>query len=132
MRDPGHARCCSCVDFAGSRGGCGFPTGALPQLTPRREMIELTGNNVVLVGIVAVIGLAALVVAGILVREVLAASEGTERMKEIGGWLGGGALLLVIGLLWGQRRASRAALARSRDMDKRRRKRREASASSSP
>ena len=33
-------------------------------------MIELTGNNVVLVGIVAVIGLAALVVAGILVREV--------------------------------------------------------------
>ena len=47
-------------------------------------MIELTGNNVVLVGVVAVIGLAALVVAGILVREVLAASEGTERMKEIG------------------------------------------------
>ena len=47
-------------------------------------MIELTGNNVVLVGIVAVIGLAALVVAGILVREVLAADEGTERMKEIG------------------------------------------------
>ncbi len=47
-------------------------------------MIELTGNSVVLVGIVAVIGLAALVVAGILVREVLAASEGTERMKEIG------------------------------------------------
>lgn len=47
-------------------------------------MIELTGNNVVLVGVVAVIGLAALVVAGILVREVLAAGEGTERMKEIG------------------------------------------------
>ena len=47
-------------------------------------MIELTGNNVVLVGIVAVIGLAALVVAGILVREVLAADEGTQRMKEIG------------------------------------------------
>lgn len=47
-------------------------------------MIELTGNNVVLVGVVAVIGLAALVVAGVLVREVLAASEGTERMKEIG------------------------------------------------
>ncbi len=47
-------------------------------------MIELTGNNVVLVAIVAVIGLAALVVAGILVREVLSASEGTERMKEIG------------------------------------------------
>ena len=47
-------------------------------------MIELTGNNVVLVAIVAVIALAALVVAGILVREVLAASEGTPRMKEIG------------------------------------------------
>src|SRR6056297_3209793 len=47
-------------------------------------MIELTGNNVVLVAIVAVIGLAALAVAGILVREVLSASEGTERMKEIG------------------------------------------------
>ena len=46
-------------------------------------MIELTGNNVVLVGIVAVIALAALVVAGVLVREVLAASEGTPRMKEI-------------------------------------------------
>ena len=46
-------------------------------------MIELTGNNVVLVGVVAVIGLAALVVAGILAREVLAADEGTERMKEI-------------------------------------------------
>ena len=47
-------------------------------------MIELTGNNVVLVVIVAVIALAALAVAGVLVREVLAASEGTERMKEIG------------------------------------------------
>ncbi len=46
-------------------------------------MIELTGNNVVLVVIVAVIALAALVVAGILAREVLAASEGTTRMKEI-------------------------------------------------
>jgi len=47
-------------------------------------MIELTGNNVVLVVIVAVIALAALAVAGVLVREVLAASEGTQRMKEIG------------------------------------------------
>jgi K(+)-stimulated pyrophosphate-energized sodium pump len=48
-------------------------------------MIELTGNNVVLVVIVGVIALAALVVGGILVREVLAASEGTSRMKEIAG-----------------------------------------------
>jgi K(+)-stimulated pyrophosphate-energized sodium pump len=48
-------------------------------------MIELTGNNVVLVVIVGVIALAALVVGGILVREVLAASEGTARMREIAG-----------------------------------------------
>ena len=48
-------------------------------------MIELTGNNVVLVVIVGVIALAALVVGGILVREVLSASEGTEKMKEIAG-----------------------------------------------
>jgi K(+)-stimulated pyrophosphate-energized sodium pump len=48
-------------------------------------MIELTGNNVVLVVIVGAIALAALVVGGILVREVLSASEGTEKMKEIAG-----------------------------------------------
>mgnify|MGYP006274720839 FL=1 len=46
-------------------------------------MIELSGTDLVLVGIVAVIALAALGVAGILVREVLAADQGTERMKEI-------------------------------------------------
>jgi len=46
-------------------------------------MIELSGNNVVLVVIVAVIALAALIVAGILVREVLAANEGTERLSLI-------------------------------------------------
>ena len=46
-------------------------------------MIELTGSNVTIVVVVAVIGLAALVVAGLLVRQVLAASEGTPRMKEI-------------------------------------------------
>ena len=48
-------------------------------------MIELTGSNLTIVVIVAIIGLAALGVAAILVREVLAASEGTERMKEIAG-----------------------------------------------
>ncbi len=48
-------------------------------------MIELTGSNLTIVVIVAVIGLAALGVAAILVREVLAASEGTDRMKEIAG-----------------------------------------------
>ena len=46
-------------------------------------MIELTGSNLTLVVIVAVIALAALVVAAILVREVLAADEGTDKMKEI-------------------------------------------------
>ena len=53
-----------------------------------------------------------------------------ERMQAIGGWIGGAALLLVIFLLWGQRRASRAALAHSRDMDARRRRRREAGGAS--
>jgi K(+)-stimulated pyrophosphate-energized sodium pump len=46
-------------------------------------MIELTGGNLTTVVVVAVIALAALGVAAVLVREVLAASEGTERMKEI-------------------------------------------------
>ena len=46
-------------------------------------MIELTGTNMTLVVIVAVIALAALVVAAILAREVLAADEGTDKMKEI-------------------------------------------------
>ncbi|MCW5252190.1 sodium-translocating pyrophosphatase [Streptomyces sp. SHP 1-2] len=43
----------------------------------------LTGGNRVLVVAVAVVALAALVVAGILLREVLAADEGTARMREI-------------------------------------------------
>jgi K(+)-stimulated pyrophosphate-energized sodium pump len=46
-------------------------------------MIELSGTNLTLVVIVAVIALAALVVAAILAREVLAADEGTDKMKEI-------------------------------------------------
>jgi K(+)-stimulated pyrophosphate-energized sodium pump len=46
-------------------------------------MIELTGSNMTIVVIVAVIALAALVVAGLLVRQVLSASEGTPRMREI-------------------------------------------------
>ena len=48
-------------------------------------MIELTGSNLTIVVIVAVIGLAALGVAAVLVREVLAADEGTDHMKEIAG-----------------------------------------------
>ena len=48
-------------------------------------MIELSGSNFTTVVVVAVIALLALVVAAVLVRQVLAASEGTERMKEIAG-----------------------------------------------
>jgi K(+)-stimulated pyrophosphate-energized sodium pump len=54
-------------------------------------MIELTGSNLTIVVIVAIIGLAALGVAAILVREVLAADEGTDRMKEIAGAIQEGA-----------------------------------------
>ena len=46
-------------------------------------MIELSGGNLTTVVVVAVIALAALVVAAVLVRQVLAASEGTENMKSI-------------------------------------------------
>ncbi len=46
-------------------------------------MIELTGSNYTTVVVVAVIALAALGVAALLVREVLAADEGTDKMKEI-------------------------------------------------
>ncbi|MFJ9427552.1 sodium-translocating pyrophosphatase [Streptomyces sp. NPDC101249] len=43
----------------------------------------LTDGNRILVVVIAVVALAALVVAGVLVRQVLAAGEGTDRMKEI-------------------------------------------------
>jgi len=46
-------------------------------------MIELSGGNLTIVVVVAIIGLAALGVAALLVRQVLAASEGTPRMQEI-------------------------------------------------
>ncbi len=45
--------------------------------------ISLTGINLISVIVVAVIAILALIVAGLLVREVLSASEGTARMKEI-------------------------------------------------
>ena len=45
--------------------------------------ISLTGVNLISVIVVAVIAILALIVAGVLVREVLSASEGTTRMKEI-------------------------------------------------
>ena len=46
-------------------------------------MLELSGGAVATVTVVAVVALAALAVAAYLSREVLAASEGTARMKEI-------------------------------------------------
>src|SRR5258708_26617093 len=45
--------------------------------------ITLAGSNLAWIAVVAVIALGALGVAGILVKEVLAASEGTENMKRI-------------------------------------------------
>ncbi len=45
--------------------------------------IDLTNQQLTYVAIVALIALAAIVVAGVLVRQVLAAPEGTERMQEI-------------------------------------------------
>ena len=46
--------------------------------------VSVSGGNLTWVVIVAVIALAALAVAGWLVREVLAASQGTAKMQEIG------------------------------------------------
>jgi len=45
--------------------------------------VSLSGANFTYVVVVALVALGALVVAGLLVREVLAAGEGTERMQEI-------------------------------------------------
>src|SRR5206468_2514862 len=45
--------------------------------------VSVSGSNLTWVIIVAVIALLALGVAGVLVREVLAASQGTQRMQEI-------------------------------------------------
>ena len=45
--------------------------------------VSVSGSNLTLVVIVAVIALSALAVAGWLVREVLAASQGTAKMQEI-------------------------------------------------
>jgi K(+)-stimulated pyrophosphate-energized sodium pump len=47
------------------------------------SMVDLSSKQLTYVAIVAVIAIAAIVVAGVLVRQVLAASEGTERMQEI-------------------------------------------------
>jgi len=47
--------------------------------------VSISSQNLTLVAIVALIAVAALVVAWVLAREVLAADEGTENMKEIAG-----------------------------------------------
>ncbi|HEX5018787.1 MAG TPA: sodium/proton-translocating pyrophosphatase, partial [Actinomycetes bacterium] len=47
------------------------------------NVVNLTSKQLTYVSIVAVIAVAAIVVAGLLVRQVLAASEGTDRMQEI-------------------------------------------------
>ncbi len=47
--------------------------------------VDLTGSNLVTVGVVAIIALLALGVAAVLVRQVLAADEGTTKMKDIAG-----------------------------------------------
>src|SRR5262249_41652528 len=47
------------------------------------EAVSVTGGNLTLVVIVAVVALLALAVAGWLVRDVLAASQGTAKMQEI-------------------------------------------------
>ncbi len=47
------------------------------------EAVSLTGSNLTLVVVVGVIALLALAVAGWLVRDVLAASQGTAKMQEI-------------------------------------------------
>jgi K(+)-stimulated pyrophosphate-energized sodium pump len=54
-------------------------------------MIELSGGNLTTLVVVAIIALAALGVAAVLVREVLSASEGTPKMKEIAGAIQEGA-----------------------------------------
>ena len=46
--------------------------------------LDLSGNNVTLVAIVAAVGVLALVMAAVFRREVLSAGEGTEKMQEIG------------------------------------------------
>src|ERR1700749_425572 len=47
------------------------------------EPVSVSGSNLTWVVIVAVVGLLALGTAGVLVREVLAAGQGTQKMQEI-------------------------------------------------
>src|SRR5262245_66627283 len=59
------------------------------------EPVSVSGSNQTWVIIVAVVALLALGVAGVLVREVLAASQGTQRLQEMArAGQGGGAAYL--------------------------------------
>jgi K(+)-stimulated pyrophosphate-energized sodium pump len=49
----------------------------------QEPLVQVTGGNIAIAAVVAVVAVLALAVAGGLVREVLAANDGTERMKEI-------------------------------------------------
>ncbi len=48
------------------------------------EGLELAGDDYTIVGVVAVVALAALAIGAVLLREVLSADQGTPRMQEIG------------------------------------------------
>ena len=48
------------------------------------EGLELAGDDYTIVGVIAVVALAALAVGAVLLREVLSADQGTPRMQEIG------------------------------------------------
>ncbi|MDQ1726767.1 MAG: K(+)-stimulated pyrophosphate-energized sodium pump [Frankiaceae bacterium] len=52
---------------------------------------RLTAGHYAVIGVIALVAVAALVVAGVLVRQVLAASEGSARMREIAGAIQEGA-----------------------------------------
>ncbi len=56
---------------------------AHPYVTQAAEAAELTGGNRGLILVIAVVAVAALALAVVLVRQVLAAGEGTENMKKI-------------------------------------------------
>src|SRR5579862_8000666 len=74
-------------DNNGQRSGTGMPCqgGRMSRLNPALASgaATVTGSNLTWVIVVAVIALCALGVAGVLVREVLAASQGTAKMREI-------------------------------------------------
>ena len=59
--------------------------------TAAANVVTLSGGNYTTVIVVALIALLALAVAGLLVREVLPASEGTDSMKSIAGAIQEGA-----------------------------------------